>query len=201
MPGRARGYFSLFLSRFRFLPLSNDRANYWNLTINEKILISACLLGDRVRYDGKSKLLDDARIERWQTEGRFLKHCPEVAGGLSTPRPAAEILVADGKQVLSGHSSVQTSEGTDLSAEFIKGARSTLALIQEHGIKLALLKSNSPSCGNEHVYNGRFNGTLTQGVGVTTALLRQNSVQVFNEFQLDEVEQTLRALENSVQNN
>ena len=153
-----------------------------------------------MRYDGKSKLLNDARIERWQAEGRFLKHCPEVAGGLSTPRPAAEILLSDGEQVLSGHTSVKTAEGTDLSSAFSKGARAALTLIQEQGIKLALLKSNSPSCGNEHVYNGRFNGTLTQGIGVTTALLRQNGVQVFNEFQLDEVEQILSMLENSVQN-
>ncbi len=100
---------------------------------------------------------------------------------------------------MSGHSSVKTAEGTDLSAAFINGARAALALIHEHGIKLALLKSNSPSCGNEHVYNGRFNGTLTQGVGVTTALIRQNGVQVFNEFQLDEVEQVLNMLENSAQ--
>jgi len=67
--------------------------------------------------------------------------------------------------------------------------------VQKHEIKLALLKSNSPSCGNEHVYNGHFNNELAPGIGVTTALLRQHGVQVFNEWQLDELEQAMQIID------
>jgi len=92
---------------------------------------------------------------------------------------------------LSGFTRVTTEQGTDLSEAFLKGAQATLALVQQHNIKLALLKSNSPSCGNEFVYNGRFDGGLTRGIGVTTALLWQHGVRVFNKSQLDELEDAL----------
>lgn len=144
-----------------------------------------------------SKTLNDARIKRWLAEERLIKHCPEVAGGLPTPRPAAEILGAVGNQALKGETCVITADGHDLSAAFIRGAHAALAQAGKHKIKLALLKSNSPSCGNEHVYNGLFNGTLVRGVGVTSALLRQHGVQVFNEFQIDDLENALNELEHN----
>ncbi len=127
----------------------------------------------------------------------MIKHCPEVAGGLPTPRPAAEIQGADGYQVLSGKAGVKTADGNDLSEAFVNGAETTLEHIRQHEIQLALLKSNSPSCGNEQIYNGRFNGTLVRGIGVTTALLRQYGVQVYNELQIDGLELALKKLENS----
>ncbi len=118
-----------------------------------------------------------------------------MAGGLSTPRPAAELQGGQGKDVLNGKIAVQTVDGIELSEAFIKGAHAALGLAQEHGIKLALLKSNSPSCGNEHIYNGRFNGTLKRGEGVTAALLRRRGVSVFSEHQLDGLKRALIALE------
>lgn len=118
-----------------------------------------------------------------------------MAGGLPTPRPAAELQGGQGKDVLNGKIPVQTVKGIELSEAFIKGANVALGLAQEHGIKLALLKSNSPSCGNEHIYNGRFNGTLKKGEGVTAALLRQHGVRVFNEHQLHDLERALNTLE------
>ncbi len=92
---------------------------------------------------------------------------------------------------------MKTADGNDLSEAFINGAETALERIRQHEILLALLKSNSPSCGNEQVYNGHFSGVLVRGVGVTTALLRQFGVQVYNELQIDGLELALKKLENS----
>ncbi|GAA4889608.1 DUF523 domain-containing protein [Ferrimonas pelagia] len=148
-----------------------------------RVLVSACLLGDPVRYDGATKGLADHRIGLWQQRGWLLGSCPEVSGGLSVPRPPAEL--RQGKVI--------TAAGEDVSLAFYRGAETALALVQRYDLKFALLKANSPSCGNERVYNGRFEGKLVTGEGVTASLLRQHGVQVFNENQLDELEQVLAA--------
>tara|TARA_Y100000782_G_scaffold14312_1_gene14760 strand:- start:291 stop:776 length:486 start_codon:yes stop_codon:yes gene_type:complete len=155
----------------------------------EKLLISACLLGQRVRYDGGGfdpvQLLLD-----WQSEGRLVVVCPEVAGGLPTPRPPAEIPGGQGALVLAGEQVVVTDQGEDVSAAFIRGAEQALALVRKHRIRYALLKARSPSCGNVENYDGSFSGVRVSGEGVTAAALRQAGVRVFNEEQLGE----LRAL-------
>lgn len=159
-----------------------------------KILVSACLLGQAVRYDGGAhgpftQLLD------WQAQGRVLPLCPEVAGGLPTPRPAAEIIGGQGAQVLDGLVQVRSRDGADVSAAFIAGAEIAERLVQQHGIRIAVLKARSPSCGNRHSYDGSFSGNLVAGEGVTAAALRRLGVQVFNESELSEVAQALRLLE------
>ena len=155
----------------------------------EKLLISACLLGLRVRYDGGGfdpvQLLLD-----WQSEGRLVVVCPEVAGGLPTPRPPAEIPGGQGALVLAGEQVVVTDQGEDVSAAFIRGAEQALALVRKHRIRYALLKARSPSCGNVENYDGSFSGVRVSGEGVTAAALRQAGGRVFNEEQLGE----LRAL-------
>ncbi|MEH6344243.1 MAG: DUF523 domain-containing protein [Bermanella sp.] len=161
----------------------------------EKILISACLLGEPVRYDGKSLKQQDAWLDRWKLENRLLAFCPEVAGGLSTPRDAAEIIVkdsakedglsVDGSDVLNSRAQVKTQNGMDVSSEFIKGAQLALELCKKHNIQYALLSARSPSCGNEKIYDGSFNSRLIAGQGVTSALLSQNGIRVFNQFQLE----------------
>ncbi|SHI03069.1 DUF523 domain-containing protein [Ferrimonas marina] len=137
--------------------------------------MSACLLGDPVRYDGASKGLNDPRLAQWCALGWVLPLCPEVSGGLPTPRPAAE-QQSDGR--------VLTQQGENVSQAFYLGAEVALAQAQRHGIRLALLKANSPSCGNRQVYDGRFQGRLISGEGVTASRLRQHGVQVFNENEL-----------------
>ncbi|MEE9447694.1 MAG: DUF523 domain-containing protein [Arenicellales bacterium] len=145
-----------------------------------KILISACLLGDQVRYDGKGKLLSHPLLQTWLAEQRLIKLCPEIAGGLATPRAAAEIQHADHSQ-----HRVITSTGEDVSIAFKRGAEQALALAQQHNIKFALLKANSPSCGNQQIYNGHFTGELIPGMGITASLLQQHGIRVFNEHQLE----------------
>lgn len=93
-----------------------------------KILISACLLGRPVRYDGKGKPLHDPLIERWKTEGRLVGYCPEQAGGLPTPRPPTEIEGGkNGDDVLAGRARVLEVTGGDVTAEFIEGGRKAVA--------------------------------------------------------------------------
>lgn len=120
--------------------------------------------------------------------------CPEVAGGLPTPRAAAEIPGGQGGEVLDGHAGVITTEGADVSAEFLSGAYQALALVQQHGIRIAVLKANSPSCGNLLTYDGSFSGVKVAGEGVTAALLKRNGVQVFSELELTEAAAALTTL-------
>ncbi|ROM81867.1 purine-nucleoside phosphorylase [Pseudomonas brassicacearum] len=152
----------------------------------EKILVSRCLLGHRVRYDGGASGPFD-QLQQWLDEGRVVPLCPEVAGGLPTPRAAAEIAGGQGVQVLDGQAAVMTTDGEDVSAQFLSGADQALALVREHGIRIAVLKANSPSCGNLLTYDGTFSGVKVSGEGVTAALLKRHGVRVFNELELAEV--------------
>lgn len=150
----------------------------------KKILISSCLLGERVRYDGKINKVEDHLIKKWLQQGILLAVCPEVCGGLPIPRPAAE---------LQGDRSVKTQAGADVTAAFQKGAEQALALALKFNIKIAVLTEKSPSCGSAQIYNGRFQRTLIDGQGLTTQLLRANGIQVFNQFELDKVQALLTA--------
>lgn len=160
----------------------------------EKILVSRCLLGHRVRYDGGASGPFDL-LEQWIEEGRVVPLCPEVAGGLPTPRAAAEISGGQGGEVLDGTAAVITTDGEDVSAQFLEGARQALELVQKHGIRVAVLKANSPSCGNLLTYDGTFRGVKVSGEGVTAALLKRHGVRVFSELELAEAAVTLAALD------
>ncbi|MBC9252658.1 purine-nucleoside phosphorylase [Pseudomonas alcaligenes] len=160
----------------------------------EKLLVSRCLLGHKVRYDGGAHGPYDL-LQQWQDEGRIVALCPEVAGGLPTPRPPAEIPGGQGVQVLDGSRPVLTDLGMDVTAEFVAGAEIALRLARQHGLRVAVLKARSPSCGNLQNYDGSFSGNLVAGEGVTAALLRRNGVRVFNETQLAEAAAELARLE------
>lgn len=150
------------------------------------ILVSACLLGVRCRYDGESN--PEPGLRDLAALGRVLPICPEVAGGLPTPRPAAEIEDAqaglDGNAVLRGHTRVVTSDGVDLTAQFVAGAQAALNLATRLGIRQVILKSRSPSCGSGRIHEGRFEGLLVPGDGVTAALLKQGGICVMTEEEL-----------------
>jgi uncharacterized protein YbbK (DUF523 family) len=152
-----------------------------------KILVSACLLGENVRYN--SKILPDCPsiLKEWDQEGRLIPVCPEIIGGLSVPRAPAEIQSGDGKDVLSGNAKVKNIKGQDVTQAFLTGAREALRLAEESGVAYAILKANSPSCGNQMIYDGSFSGSLIEGQGVTAALLAQSGIQVFNENDIEKV--------------
>jgi uncharacterized protein YbbK (DUF523 family) len=160
-----------------------------------KILISACLLGERVRYHGGDAALSDGILDRWRREGRLVPLCPEVAGGLSVPRPAAEIQGAGGTAVLEGKARVVTSGGADVTDAFLAGAWAGLAAAVGQGARVAVLKEGSPSCGSKEIYDGAFRGQRRAGVGVTAALLAEKNVRVFNEHELEMAQRYVAELE------
>jgi uncharacterized protein YbbK (DUF523 family) len=122
---------------------------------------------------------------RWLAEGRVVSFCPEVAGGLDTPRPRAE------RQALR----VLTDSAVDVTSAFVRGAERARDTARAHRIRIAILKDGSPSCGSSYVYDGTFTGARISGVGVATAMLQQDHVRVFNESQLDEAAAYVAKLE------
>lgn len=145
-----------------------------------KILISACLLGEKVRYDGRDNLLNHPMIKRWQAEGRLVPVCPESQGGLPTPRPPAE--TQSRFPIL-----VTTRDGEDVTPQFLRGAEKTLELARQHNCCCALMKARSPSCGNREIYDGSFSSQLINAPGIAAEELIRNGIPVFNEHQMDEL--------------
>lgn len=161
----------------------------------ERILVSACLLGRPVRYDGTGRRSDDTLFRRWQDEGRLVSVCPEVGGGLPVPRPPAEIVGGLGGDVLDGRAHVLTRDGTDVTTHFIAGARQALERARAYDIRLAILKEGSPSCGSLQVFDGTFAGRRIPGEGVTTALLERHGIAVFGENAIEDAAACLAQLE------
>jgi uncharacterized protein YbbK (DUF523 family) len=163
-----------------------------NVTVSRervKVVVSACLLGAPVRYNGTDKKSSHPVLQRWIDEGRIVSVCPEVLGGLGTPRPPAEIVrVGDVRRV-------RTNGGRDVTAEFESGAAESLRQAFRAGARVAVLKETSPSCGSAYVYDGTFTGTRVAGEGVTAATLRANGIKVFSEIELNEAAAYITALE------
>jgi len=152
-----------------------------------KILVSACLLGHKVRYDGNDNLQTHLRLQALIKSGNVVAICPEMAGGLPTPRPPAEIQNArSGIDVIKGNAKILTVDGADVTSQYIEGAHKALALVREHDIHVAILKARSPSCGSEKIYDGTYSRSLIHGMGVMAALLSQHGVSVFDEYHIDE---------------
>jgi uncharacterized protein YbbK (DUF523 family) len=162
----------------------------------ELILVSACLLGQPVRYNGGDKRCEHPILSRWIQAGRVVAVCPEVLGGLAVPRAAAEISAGGGGMaVLRGTARVMDANGRDVSAQFREGARQSLVRARSSRIRMAVLKEGSPSCGTGFTYDGSFSGSKVARAGVTTARLRQAGVRVFSEAQLEEADEWLRQLQ------
>ena len=141
----------------------------------EHLLISACLLGVRCRYDGGSK--PQPGVEELAGRYRLIPVCPEQLGGLPTPRKPSER--RGGRVVM--------ADGRDVTAEYRRGAEETLRLGRLYGCTAAVLKERSPSCGCGRIYDGTFTGTLTDGDGVTAALLKENGIKVYGESELEKL--------------
>lgn len=152
----------------------------------QKVLVSACLLGEQTRYDGLVLPLSNKIIDELKSISIIIPFCPEVAGGLSVPRPPAELFCKDGFYVLDHNSGVKTVTGDDVTASFIKGAQKALETAASNNIRAAVLKENSPSCGSTFIYDGTFTKTLKRGKGVTAALLERNGIIVFSEKAIED---------------
>jgi uncharacterized protein YbbK (DUF523 family) len=141
----------------------------------EKILISACLVGDKVRYDGKSQYhpLVKELLEKYE----LVPFCPEVEGGLPTPRVPSEIV----------KDKVINKDGKDVTKQFKEGASLALNICKYLNIKIAILKDGSPSCGSNEIHNGKFDNRMIKGKGITATLLEQNGIKVISENEIEEL--------------
>lgn len=148
---------------------------------SQNILISSCLIGERVRYDGQHKLVEHAIIKNWLKQGILIPVCPEVAGGLTIPRAPAEIHPSQDLSI-----QVINIENQDVTREFMSGANTALDICKKNLIQMAMLTEGSPSCGSAQIKNGGFSNIKINGQGITTRLLRENGIQVFNQFQLEQ---------------
>ncbi len=154
----------------------------------DRILVSACLLGQKVRYDGGSVPVAGDYLTCWQAQGRVLAFCPEMAGGLQTPRLPAEIEpLADAEQVLAGQARVLDAGGNDVSAAFVRGAEMARDRAVQQGCRFAVLTEKSPSCGTTRTYDGHFQGRLIAGQGITAAVLRAAGLRIYSQHQLDQL--------------
>lgn len=150
--------------------MKKDNKNTNNIP-KKKILVSACLYGHCTRYDGESQLLRDKTFLEWKNRGMLIPVCPEVLGGLTTPRSPSEI--RDGK--------VYNMEGDDVTEQFQKGAYEVLKIAKDNHVIFALLKDGSPSCGCKHIYDGSFTGKKISGSGICARTLLENGVLVLSE--------------------
>lgn len=155
--------------------------------MQNKILVSACLLGFKVRYNGSGKPLVAQTLQRWEHEQRLVTHCPELAAGLATPRLPAELNGGDGDAALSGQARILESDGKDVTQSYLLAAWLALKTAKENDCRFALMTDGSPTCGSTKVYDGRFQGNTVPGQGVAAALLRLHGIEVFAENQLMEL--------------
>lgn len=139
------------------------------------ILVSACLLGLNCRYDGSGCYQAD--LEKLKNRYHLIPVCPEIYGGLPTPREPAEIV---GNQVV-------TKSGYDVTAQYEKGAKETLALARMLDCRIAVLKAKSPSCGKGKIYDGSFCGRLIDGNGVLSCLLINKGLTVLTEDEIEKL--------------
>ena len=141
----------------------------------EKLLISACLCGKNTKYNGGNNLI--ANLEELEKHFELFMVCPEVDGGLTTPRNPSE---QKGDKVIS-------NQGVDVTYEFNLGAKIALDVAKKNNIKYALLKESSPSCGSNLIYDGTFSGKKINGMGVAAKLLKENGIQVFSENEIEKL--------------
>jgi uncharacterized protein YbbK (DUF523 family) len=146
------------------------------------IIVSACLMGDKCRYDGESKPC--SKVISFVSGHEVLKVCPECLGLLPIPREPSEIVNGDGLGVVNGECKVRSRSFVDVSSHFLKGAEEVLNLCRKFEPSAIILKSKSPSCGCGMIYDGTFSGKLKKGDGVTTALLKKNGFLVITEQDL-----------------
>lgn len=141
--------------------------------MKEKILVSACLLGVNCKYSGGNNY--NEKVLNFIKDKEVIPVCPEILGGLSTPRPPSERI---GDKVVN-------NQDKDVTSEYTKGAEETLKLAKLFNVKKALLKAKSPSCGKGKIYDGTFTGTLVDGNGLTVDLLEANGIEIITEQDLN----------------
>ena len=157
--------------------------------MKKKVLISACLLGKNCRYNGGHSQLNELN----KLDVEWIPVCPEESGGLGTPRPSAE-MQGSAEDILNGKGKVLTNKGKNVTQEFIRGADKSLQSGLEVGVKTAILKSKSPSCGIGKIYDGSFTKTLKIGEGIFAHLCHENDIECFSSDNINQIKKTLAKL-------
>ena len=139
----------------------------------ENLLVSACLLGENTKYNGKNNYIP--LIEKINERYNIITICPEVMGGLSIPRDPSEII----------NDKIINKKMKDVTEEYNRGAQLALNLALRYNCKKALLKEKSPSCGVKYIYDGTFTKNLINGMGITTRLLSSNNIVVYSENEIE----------------
>lgn len=151
-----------------------------------RILVSACLLGQPVRYDGSAKAAAEPVLARWRQEGRLVSVCPELAAGFAVPRPPAEIAEGrTGADVLAATARVIEQGGRNVTDLYLAGAYAARDLALAAGCRFALLTDGSPSCGSTEIHGGGFDGARHSGEGVTAAVLAAAGITVVPHHHID----------------
>lgn len=146
--------------------------SFLRLNMKENILVSACLLGEKCRYDGKGKL--SSAVLALTEKYNLIPVCPEVLGGLPIPRIPCEI----------SEERVISANGDDFTEEYKKGAAFALEIAKKNNCTLAVLKSLSPSCGKGEIYDGSFTGKKVKGFGITASVLQKNKIKVISDTKI-----------------
>lgn len=146
------------------------------------ILVSACLAGFNVRYDGSN--VQKKLAVKLVALGKAITICPEIMAGFSTPREPAEIVGGTGEDVLAGRARVKNKRGADVTDQYLAAVQMALQIAQANHVTVAFLKQKSPACGTKIIYDGHFAGKKVAGMGVTAALLAQNGIRVYDEDDL-----------------
>ena len=160
-----------------------------------KILVSGCLNGRPVRFNGTNVSVESDIWDRWESEGRLVAFCPELAAGFSVPRAPAEIVGSTASVVLQGRGRVEEDNGTDVTDMFVDGARLAAERAVAEGCVMAVLTDGSPSCGTTYIYDGTFTGGTVEGLGVTAQRLASEGLRVFPEDRIEEADRYLRSLD------
>ena len=150
------------------------------------IIVSACLSGEKCRYDCGTK--ENAAVRDLVSRGRAVAVCPELLAGFGLPRPASEISGGNGADVLAGKARVLDMKGKDITVEFVDGCRKAAERGFKEGVRLAVLKEKSAACGTKKIYDGSFKGRLVRGPGILCALLEAAGIRVISEEDLSDLE-------------
>lgn len=156
----------------KWLPADEKILHKLKVYLSKSILVSACLLGDNCKYNGKNNY--NELVEFWVKGKQIIKICPESLTSLGTPRPPVEII--QGK--------IMTKDGKDLTKLYYEGVDKAWDKIKDKQIDMAILKANSPTCGSKKIYDGTFSHTLIDGNGILVELLKKNGIMVISEQDL-----------------
>lgn len=140
-----------------------------------KVAVSACLVGKNTKYNGKNNY--NEAVMKYLLDKEYVTICPEVIGGLPTPRVPSE---RKGNKVIN-------KMGEDVTINFFDGTQKEIEKLLKENINIIIVKEKSPSCGYKQIYDGTFTNTLTEGNGVFVDLALQNGFIIYTEKDIEKM--------------